>query len=252
MNNSLQVFDYNGKVVRTVEKNNDVWFVAKDVCDILDIQNSRDSIAKVLDDDEKGVAKIYTPGGFQDMTVISEAGLYTLTLRSNKEEAKPFRRWVTHDVLPQIHKTGTYTVNPSPMSRDEYELKLNSLNLERARLLNSMLEKPAFPMTPETQTVFAHEVFKLASGHEYLAMLPECTEKFYTATEIGEKLGITANKVGRIAKKHGLEAPEGESNKYGRWIYSKSRNSNREVSSFIYSKDALDWFNNFFMEVNHG
>ena len=112
-NNALQVFSYNGRELRTVEVNGDVWFVAKDVCEILDIQNIRQNTA-TLDEDEKGVSKIYTLGGMQDMTVISESGLYTLTLRSNKDEAKPFRRWVTHEVLPSIRKHGAY-MTPAKM-----------------------------------------------------------------------------------------------------------------------------------------
>ena len=113
-NNGLMLFSYNGRQLRTVLINDDVWFVAKDVCDILNIQNSNDTVRKVLDEDEKGIAKIYTPGGMQDMTVISESGLYTLSLRSNKDEAKPFRRWVTHDVLPSIRKHGAY-ITPAKM-----------------------------------------------------------------------------------------------------------------------------------------
>ena len=110
MDNSLQVFSYNNKEVRTVEKNGDIWFVAKDVCDVLDIHNSNDTVRKMLDDDEKGIEKIYTPGGLQDMTIISESGLYSLVLRSNKPEAKNFSRWVRHDVLPAIRKTGNYSI----------------------------------------------------------------------------------------------------------------------------------------------
>lgn len=113
MSNELQVFSYNGYQLRTVLINGDVWFVAKDVCDILDIQNIRQNTA-TLDEDEKGVCKIYTPGGLQDMTIISESGLYTLTLRSNKDEAKPFKRWVTHEVLPSIRKHGAY-ITPAKM-----------------------------------------------------------------------------------------------------------------------------------------
>ena len=73
-------------------------------------------------------------------------------------------------------------------------------------------------------------------------MLPECTDKWYTATDIGSIIGISAQKVGRIANKHGIKPPEGESNQYGRWIMSKSKYSAREVPSFIYSGDVLEWF----------
>lgn len=105
------LFDYNSNKIRTILKEGgSIWFVAKDVCRVLEIENHRDSVAKVLDEDEKGVDKIYSLGGPQEMATISESGLYTLIIRSNKPEAKPFRRWVTHEVLPSLRKTGQYSV----------------------------------------------------------------------------------------------------------------------------------------------
>ncbi|MBQ4431521.1 MAG: Bro-N domain-containing protein, partial [Synergistaceae bacterium] len=224
------------------------WFIAKDVCDVLALADVSMTVAK-LDDDEKLVQKLFVSGQHRDVITINEPGLYALVLRSNKPEAKAFSRWVRHELLPAIRKTGTYSVETPRMSQEEYELRRDALNLERAKLINSMIEAPSFPMTPETKTVFAHEVFKLASGHEYLAMLPESTEKWYTATEIGEKLGLSANKVGRIANSQGIKAPEGESNEYGRWIFSKSQYSSREVSSFINNEDALEWFREYQMKT---
>ena len=119
--NEIQIFCYKSMPVRTVELDGDTWFVAKDICDILEITKYRDAISK-LDADERGLAKVDTPGGMQDMTVINEAGLYTLLMRSNKPEAKPFRRWVTHDVLPSIRKTGHYT---APNTREKPEKKIH-------------------------------------------------------------------------------------------------------------------------------
>ena len=245
MEQTLQVFNYKEHQVRTVEVNGEVWFVAKDVCDILEIQNVTQAVQN-LDEDERSMHYIGRQG---EANIISEAGLYKLIFNSRKPEAKKFTRWVTHEVLPTLHRTGTFTVNQPQISLEELELRRNSLNLERAKLINSMIENPSFPMTPETRTVFAHEVFKLVSGHDYLAMLPECTEKWYTATEIGNELGISANKVGRIAKSHGIKAPDGESNEYGRWIFSKSQHSSREVPSFIYNENALDWFKDFMKDT---
>ena len=86
------------------------WFVAKDVCDVLGLKNSRLATA-TLDADEKGVCKTYTlsgKGGLQNTTIVSESGLYALILRSNKKEARTFRKWVTKDVLPSIRKKGFY------------------------------------------------------------------------------------------------------------------------------------------------
>lgn len=108
--NTLQVFSYNGAQVRTVEQNGEPWWVLKDVCDILGIANSRDVVNR-LDDDEKGVGQIDTLGGAQEMTIISESGLYNVILRSDKPEAKPFRKWVTAEVLPSIRRSGGYINN---------------------------------------------------------------------------------------------------------------------------------------------
>ena len=82
--------------------------MAKDVCEILEIDSSQ---TRRLDEDEKGLCPIQTPGGIQEMTCINEPGLYSLVLGSRKSEAKEFKRWVTHEVLPSIRKTGGYVAN---------------------------------------------------------------------------------------------------------------------------------------------
>lgn len=104
----LKIFEKEefGKV-RVVGHDGDPWFVAKDVCECLELGNPRSSIA-LLDEDEKGVHSVDTPGGKQEMTIVSEPGLYSLILRSRKPEAKAFKRWVTHDILPSIRKTGVW------------------------------------------------------------------------------------------------------------------------------------------------
>lgn len=98
--------------IRVLTRNGDPWFVLTDVCVVLGLVNSSDVSAR-LDDDEKGVATIDTPGGPQEVTVISEPGLYNVTRTSRKSEAKRFRRWIDHEVLPSIRKTGSYGVPAS-------------------------------------------------------------------------------------------------------------------------------------------
>src|SRR5262249_50719296 len=83
----------------------DLWFVAKDVCGALGLANTAMAVDG-LDEDEKGISRVDTPGGQQDMLAVNEAGLYTLILRSNRPEARRFRRWVTHEVLPSLRKAG--------------------------------------------------------------------------------------------------------------------------------------------------
>lgn len=94
-----------------MDQNGEPWWVAKDVCEVLAISNSRDALNR-LDDDEKGVVITDTLGGPQEMAIINEAGLYSLILTSRKPEAKEFKRWVTHEVLPSIRKTGGYQAAP--------------------------------------------------------------------------------------------------------------------------------------------
>ena len=112
MNNELQVFNYEGRKVRTVEIDGEAWFVAKDICDILGLTNSRKAV-KSLDDDEKmTITNSYSHsgqrGGAQFRVVVNEPGMYKLIFKSNKPEAKEFTRWVTHEVLPSIRRSGIY------------------------------------------------------------------------------------------------------------------------------------------------
>ena len=93
--------------IRQVTSKGELWFVAKDICDILGLTNSRQATS-ALDDDEKGVISNDTPGGRQAMTVVNESGMYALILQSRKPEAKAFRKWVTSEVLPSIRKYGFY------------------------------------------------------------------------------------------------------------------------------------------------
>ena len=109
MNNEIQRFDFKGASLRTLtDEAGEPWFVAKDVCDILGIDTNH--LGESLDSDEMNTLRI-TEGntrGNPNKTIISEPGLYRLVMKSRKSEAKEFQRWVTHEVLPQIRKTGGY------------------------------------------------------------------------------------------------------------------------------------------------
>lgn len=123
--NHLQVFDYGLTKVRTVIVNNEPWFVGKDICEHFGDTNYRRSLSRI-DDDEKGVSQIDTLGGMQTMTIVNESGLYSLlfTMQPQKgnlpeeqylsriEQIKQFKRWITHEVIPAIRKTGFYSLQP--------------------------------------------------------------------------------------------------------------------------------------------
>lgn len=117
--NDMQVFTNNmfGQV-RVVQRDGEPWFVAADVCKALEIGNSRQAIVR-LDDDEKGVISTDTLGGQQQANIVNEPGLYTLVLGSRKPEARLFKRWITHEVIPSIRKSGGYIAGQETLSDDE-------------------------------------------------------------------------------------------------------------------------------------
>lgn len=113
---SVVPFQFRDHQVRTVtDKSGNPWFVAKDVCDILEIVNSRDAV-KALGDDELMSVKATSGGQTREINVVSESGLYRLIFRSNKPEAETFRKWVFSEVLPEIRKTGRYELHDDEQS----------------------------------------------------------------------------------------------------------------------------------------
>ena len=113
--NELQIFQSPefGRV-RTVSIDGEPWFVGKDIALALGYCNTKDALSRHVDAEDKGGSRITTPSGEQDMTVINESGLYSLVLSSKLPSAKAFKRWITHDVIPAIRKTGGYQVPQSP------------------------------------------------------------------------------------------------------------------------------------------
>lgn len=130
--NELQIFNYNGNEVRTIQKDGEPWWVLKDVCEIPEIKNPTD-VVKRLDEDERARFNLGRQG---ETNIINESGLYNVILRSDKPEAKPFRKWVTAEVLPSIRKTGAYSIPRTTAGQiqllaqghTELEQKIDSVN----------------------------------------------------------------------------------------------------------------------------
>lgn len=145
MENQIRIFENNEYgTIRTTVRDGEPWFVAADVCKALDIQNPTDTIKK-LDDDEKARLNLGLRGG--DTNVVNESGLYSLVLGSRKPEAKAFKRWITHEVIPTIRKTGGYVSNADafienylPMA-DENTKQLFRLTLNTVDQLNHKIRE---------------------------------------------------------------------------------------------------------------
>lgn len=145
--------------VRVVEHEGEQWFVAKDVCECLELTDVSKTIS-LLDDDEKGTNSIRTPGGKQDMLIVSEPGLYSLVLRSRKPEAKAFKRWIVHEVIPSIRRTGVYGALALPNFRNPAEAARAWADKEEQRLLEEQkrlaLEQKMEEVRPKV--VFAESI----------------------------------------------------------------------------------------------
>jgi len=144
-------FNYGNHVIRTVQIDDEIWFVANDVCQVLEYADPRQAI-EILDDDEKGACKIRTLGGSQDMNIINESGLYHLIFRSHKPQAKDFRRKVTMEILPAIRKTGRYEA-PGAVPAKEFIPPLGKNPFIRRTIedLKTELLKMSDPTIPEAQ-----------------------------------------------------------------------------------------------------
>lgn len=182
--NDLQTFIYNNSQVRTVEKNGEPWWVLKDVCDILGL-GSPHKVADRLDEDEKGRNLIPTPSGKQEMTIISESGLYNVILRSDKPEAKPFRKWVTAEVLPAIRKTGSYNAKADKPNK---ALEIKEMNA-KVRLSNQLLKPSKVDtLSTEYKNILAAKAAEVLTGTQ-LIPLPQSEQKMYTAIFMFTRVG---------------------------------------------------------------
>lgn len=140
--NEIMPFVYGSSEVRTITIDNETWFVAKDVCFALNIDPSQ---TRRLDEDEKGLHSIQTLGGIQNIQVVNEPGLYSLMSGSRKPEAKKFKRWINHEVIPSIRKHGGYL---TPNKLEEVLLNPDTLiqlanNLKDERAKREQLELQA-------------------------------------------------------------------------------------------------------------
>lgn len=231
--NSLQIFNYQNKEVRVIQKDGQEWWVAKDVCDILDLSDVTMSLSR-LDEDERSKFNLGRQG---ETNIINEAGLYSLIMSSRKPEAKNFKRWITHEVIPSIRKTGSYstvkTVEPT-----KEEIKLQELQIrarKEARLsaqfyLKEVVGKLGIILSEKSKQQIAYETSLNIFGTNLIER-PVLESKLYQATDIANEAGVSSNFVGRTANKYGLKTEE-----YGEYVLDKSRYSDKQISSFLYNE----------------
>lgn len=218
--------------VRTIEIDNEPWFVGKDVAEALGYAKPENAIATHVEAEDKTTTLIQGTGSnYKSKTVIiNESGLYSLILSSKLPGAKEFKRWVTSEVIPSIRKTGGYTLKPmTDYQKEQTRLKEENAHIRKAQIL----ERLANQYEGTYRQILHAYATKELSG-KFLLPLPKLEEKTYSATEIGQLLGITANRVGLLTNRYDLKTEQ-----YGQWFKDKSRHSDKEVSSFRYFERVI-------------
>ena len=241
MRNPLQIFkNQESGEIRTVEVNGEPYFVGKDVAEILGYTNPRKAILDHVDEEDKtdGVTIRDSIGREQTPVLINESGLYSLILSSKMPNAKRFKRWITSEVLPTLRKTGTYTMPEQDTAAEERKKRAEAMLMNaKARAAKLYLQLAEVDTLSSTyKSVLVSKAAETLSGEELLP-LPKPVQKTYSAKEIGDMFGISANRVGHIANQNQLKQSA-----YGEYQRSKSEYSSKEVDTWRYYEAAIPVF----------
>ena len=221
--------------VRTIEEDGKVLFCGSDVARALGYAKPHNAISTHC----KGVTLKQgndNLGRLQEMAFISEGDIYRLAAKSKLPGADKFESWIFDEVLPSIRRTGTYQVSQSNSDKEKaIEAKLMNA---RVRMSNQFLKlaNVEVSMSKDYKSILIAKAAQVLAGEEILP-LPKTNQKTYTATEIGEMFGVTANKIGRIANANNMKTDE-----YGESYKDKSPYSSKEVDSFRYNDRAVERF----------
>ena len=210
--NNLQVFNNEefGEI-RTITVEGEIWFIATDVCRALEIKNVSDAVDR-LDDDEKNTIVINEGiTGNPNKAIISEAGLYGLILTSRKPEAKEFKRWIKHEVLPAIRKTGSYSIhnesNPNTPATNAFKdvrTLANEIQEEFIGVQRGIAISQALDIAEKVHNVLLQSLKSLLPPAEH-------DTGYLNPTRIGEKLGgVPAQVVNKMLARKGLQYKDGK------------------------------------------
>lgn len=190
----LKVWNYNNSEVRTVNINNEPWWVLADVCKVLELSNAT-KVAQRLEEDERSNFKLGRQG---EATIINESGLYSVILRSDKPQAKPFRKWVTSEVLPSIRKTGMYATD---------EL-LNNPDLAIKAFTALKEEREKTKALTETVVIQQQQIAELQPKGSYYDLVLNCKDLIST-TEIAKDYGKSARWLNELLHKLKVQYKQG-------------------------------------------
>lgn len=200
MNDNLQTWNYESSEIRTIQKDGEPWWVLADVCKVLDLSNPS-KVADRLEPDEKANFELGLRGGATNC--INESGLYAVILRSDKPQAKPFRKWVTSEVLPAIRKHGAY------MTEQTLERALTSPDflIELATQLKA--EQAQRKQLETTVAVQNQQIAELQPKASYYDVVLNCKD-LISIGKIAKDYGWSAQKLNEYLHQHGVQYKQGK------------------------------------------
>lgn len=238
--------------IRSIKIGEEIYFVGRDIAIALGFKNPKDALINHVDEEDKKILQRSEMATFENhipkevlpvnfvrgdiptrgLTIINESGVYSLVFSSKLQSAKKFKRWVTNEILPQIRKTGEYknhNANYDAKNKNA-EARLKIAKVKEANFILDTIDK--YNLSSISKELLVINALEVVLGENKLPR-PMLEQRYYTATEIGNELGVSANLVGKIANNNNLKT-----NEYGIEVLDKSRYSNKQVSTFRYNENG--------------
>ena len=199
----LQIFNFRRNDVRTVLIDSDVWFVGKDVCDILELSSNTSQAYSRLKDYEKLTYTLYGSGQNREFTVISESGLYRLVVTSRKPQAEPFQDWICQEVIPNVRKTGFYSIEKLSPAQQIIKMGESMLALEEEQARQAKQLEETTQTANEAKEGLEEVRNEIASLKEFAVAQPEGLDQ-----DQAQLINEAFQKLGKVLQQNGVKQPD--------------------------------------------
>lgn len=214
-----EILKFEGAEIRMIDRDGEPWWVAKDVCAVLGIENVGNATARIDEDDIRQMDIIDAIGRKQKTSIVNEPGLYSLILRSEKPEAKRMKNWLTKEVLPSIRKTGSYSIRQEP-EQDEFTIMRNMINvLEASRKKIAALEDGMASQNQHIRSIDSyvnkldHRVDLFGADTHFRTIRAYCNQHKLNMSE--RQANALGRKAGKLCRDRGIEIGKVSDERHG-------------------------------------